>query len=272
MQTDQTLAKSPRQPGALQITFGASRAFFGSLAVLAAMFIGIGLFLVWLRAQAASGAVNFSGDLTLLGESAAGAIAVAAGILGIAWWLKRRIPRIRLHENALHTLGQGRDQLDFFVDIEDVYSVSNGLFGWRVAPGTPWVIVDNRVARFGKLRSELVARQIAQRGELLWQRLQAGGDVVFHMFPAGAAHDQIWTWSRSVDHPVSPVTLNARSLSIDGKTIPIAQLRPIDRSIWHETIKFETVDGTLVCKTVSNAILSLDLLLTLIEELQRPAG
>lgn len=272
MQTDHALDKSSRQPGTLQATFGASRAFFGSLAVLAAMFIGIGLFLVWLRAQAASGAVHFSGDLAPLGESAAGAVAIGAIILGVAWWLKRRIPKIRLHENALHALGQGRDQLDFFVDIEDLYTVSNGLFGWRVAPGKPWVIVDNRVARFGKLGTELIARQIAQRGELLWQRLQAGGDVVFHMFPAGAAHHQIWTWSRSVDHPVSPVTLNARWLTIDGKTVPIAHLRPIDRSIWHETIKFETDDGTLVCKTASNAILSLDLLPTLIEELQRPAG
>ena len=261
-----------RQPGAHIATFGPSRLYFGVLYALAAMFIGIGAFVLWLRQQAIDGSLHFSGDLTLLLEGAAGLVAAGGVALLVAWRLKRRLCTIHLHENALRAVGRGRDQLDFFVDIEDVYSVSNGLFGWRVAPGAPWVIVDNRVARFGKLRSDLIARQIAQRGELLWQRLQAGGDVVFHMFPAGAAHDQIWTWSRSVDHPVSPVTLNARSLTIDGKTVPIARLRPIDRSIWHETIKFETVDGTLVCKTVSNAILSLDLLLTLIEELQRPAG
>lgn len=261
-----------RQPGAHIATFGPSRLYFGMLYMLAAMFIGIGVFVLWMRAQAAAGSINFTGDPTVLLEGAAGLIAAGGVALMVAWRLKRRLCTIHLHENALRAVGRGRDQLDYFADIEDVYAVSNGLFGWRVAPGTPWVIVDNRVAHFAKLNRELTTRQVAQRGEVLWNRLQAGGEVVFHLFPAGAAHDQIWTWSRSVDHPVSPVVLTASSLTIEGKTVPIAQLRPIDRSIWHEKIRFETVDGTAVCKTVSNAVLSLELLLTLVEELQRPAG
>jgi membrane protein implicated in regulation of membrane protease activity len=265
-------SRTPREPGALLATFGTSRSFVAVFALLAALFVGVGVFLLWLHGQVVSHGMNFSGDAAILSMTGFASVALGAAALLLAWSLTRRQVTIHLHENGLRTVGGGQDQLDYFEDIQDVYRVSTGLFGWRSAPGAAWTKVDNRVSRGAQLRDELVSRQIAQRGDVLWQRLQAGGSVVFHLFAPGAAQGQIWWRAGNVDHPVSPVVLTAHSLTMAGVTMPLAQLRAIDRSIWHETIKFMAVEGTEFHRTPSNAILSLDLLLVLIEELQRPAG
>lgn len=264
---------SSREPGPQLATFGRSRSFVGAIAALALLFIAVGALLFWLHGRVVAHAINFTGDPKVLTLAGAGALAIGLGAMTLAWWRTRHQMTFFLHEHALRAVGAGRDQLDFFEDIEDIYrSGTTGVFGWRRTPGMPWITVDNRVSHFSRLYDELAGRHIAQRGELLWNRLQTGGGVTFHLFPAGAAQGLIWWRSGNVDHPVTPITLTARELTIGGKTIAVARLRPIDRSAWHETIKFVSVDGEEIFRTTANAILSLALLLTLIEELQRPAG
>jgi hypothetical protein len=69
---------------------------------------------------------------------------------------------------------------------------------------------------------------------------------------------------------VGDITLTPRTPTIAGKTIALARLRRLDRGVQREEVTFVDVDGEVFHRTPSTAILSLDLLLALIEELQPP--
>jgi hypothetical protein len=256
--------------GPLVATYGTSRSFLGVGRLLAALFVVAGAFVLWLATRTGHEGLQFGGDPKLLQGVGFGLVAVGVAVERIFGTMARRHVTIHVHEHGVRAIGRERDQVDFHVDIEDIYLVSTGLFGWRASPTKPWVIVDNRVSKMAELRQHLLGLQLAQRGERLWNQLQAGGSVTFHMIPEAAVRRQIWVDARDVDHPVSDITLTPRELTIAGKTIALARLRKLDRGVQRERVKFIDVDGNAFYETQSNAILSIALLLALIEELQPP--
>ncbi len=260
-----------RELGPLVATYGPSRSFVGAGRALCAVFVVIGVLPLWLFSRIGHDGAKFDGDPNLLLATGVGLIVFGIVFERVISMMARRHVTVHVHENAMRAVSRGRDQVDFHEDIEDIYLVSTGLFGWRATPSSPWVIIDNRISKMAQLRQHLLGYQLAQRGERLWKQLHTQGRVTFHLVPDGAAKRQIWVNTRNVDHPVTDITLTPRELTIAGKTVAIARLRKMDRSIWHERVQFVDVDGNVIYETVSNAVLSLDLLLALIEELQRPA-
>ncbi len=259
-----------RELGPLVATYGTSRSFVGTGRLLGALFAIVGVLVLWLATRVGQDGLQFSGDPRLLHLVGGGLIVVGIAVERIFWTIARRQVTVHLHEHGLRAIGHGRDQVDLHADIEDVYLVSTGLFGWRSSPASPWVVIDNRVSKMAELREHLLGYQLAQRGERLWNQLQAGASVTFHLVPDAAARRQVWVNAHDVDHPVSDITLTPRELTIAGRTIALARLRKLDRSAWHERVKFVDVDGNVFHEASSNAILSLNLLLALIEELQPP--
>lgn len=261
--------KHRRDPGPVVATYGGSRSFAVAGWIIALIFGGSGGFLLWLASRVRSGGMRFSGDVAVLDKAGFAGVAIGVAALALFAVLERRRTTFHVHARAIRAVGNGRDQLDWFEDIEDLYLAPTGQFGYRAGPGAPWVIIDQRVSRMADLRQRLIAGQLAQRGANVHHALAAGHAAVFRHFSRSAnAHQAMWR-PGNVDHPTQDILLDARALTIEGQVIPLARLARVDRSMWRDQVSFTDVDGRAVHQMPSTSVLSLDLLAGALASLQR---
>lgn len=247
-------------------SYGASRSFAFAGWFISALLAGTGGFLFWLAAQARSGKLTFTGNLELLYQAGGALIGVAVVVAILFAIIVRRRVTVHAHANGLHAVSPGRDQVDLYRDL-DVYLAPTGLFGYR-GPGAPWVLVDNRVSRMAELRQRLLDGQLAHRLPLLRDQLARGGAVTFRYFStADNQHQAMWN-PRKVDLPTQDLVLTPQTLTVAGKTIPLAHLARVTPSTWRDQVTFTDTGGTVLHAMPATSVLSLALLCAVLETLQ----
>jgi hypothetical protein len=261
-------APTPRSPGKLIAMYGGSRSFAFAFFVLIILFSGVGGFLLWLIKQARTGALKFTGDITILEKASGALFAVAALALVIFVIVTRRRATFHLHEHAVRAVWRNREQVDFFDELEDVYVPSLRLFGYRTRPGTPWVIVDHRVRRWAELRQQVIAAQVTLRTPLLRFHLQQGGATAFRYFSIAGAAQQALLNPRNVNHPTQDLVVTGRVMSVAGKALPLAQLARVDRGGLPDTLTIRDVAGHVFHSLPAASLLSIELLQAVLEALR----
>ena len=262
-------ASTPRSPGKLIATYGGSRLFAMSFIVLVVLFSGVGGFLFWLAKQASTGALKFTGDITILTKAGGSLFGVALVALVIFVIATRRRATFHVHEHAIRAVWSSREQVDFFDEMEDLYLPLQKLFGYRSRPGTPWVIVDHRVGKWGDLKQRVVSAQITQRTPLLRFQLQQGGATVFRFFSVAGAAAQVLLNPRNVNRPTQDLTVNGQAIFVAGKALPLGQLARVDRGgVLPEMLTIRDVTGQEFYSLPVASMLSVDLLQAVLEAMR----
>lgn len=257
-----------REPGRLVATYGPGRTalFLGWL--LAGLFLGVGGFLLWIRGQVGRG-IEFHGDPAVLVGTAVGALLLGAIVGALTWRIVGSHVRIEEYEQGLRTLGRGIDDFAYFADIEDVWIAPNTLWGWRVAPGGRWTVVDQRLSRGGRLLKRLVEQQAAQRGPGLLARLRAGDGVGFRIACERPPRNRVGS---DPVHPAADIVLSVRELVVDGLRLPIERIAGMELRHTDTDVRFVAPDGAVLAKLSMEAVLSRDLLAWLIRQTKVPAA
>jgi hypothetical protein len=262
-------ASTPRSPGKLIATYGGSRLFATVFILFAVLFSGVGGFLFWLAKQASTGALKFTGDISILTRAGGALFGVAMVGLIIFVIATRRRATFYLHEHAIRAVWSSREQTDFFDELEDVYLPRQKLFGYRTRPGTPWVIVDHRVARWGELKQRVISAQTTQRTPLLRFQLQQGGATVFRFFSVAGAAAQVLLNPRNVNHPTQDLTVNGQAVFVAGKALPLGQLARVDRGgALPEMLSIRDAAGHVFHSLPVASMLSVDLLQAVLEAMR----
>jgi hypothetical protein len=248
--------------------YGQSRSFRFALYGLAALFLVVGVFVLFLAWQVRSGGVKFTGDISILYATGFGGIGVALAIGIGTWLLVASQPTYFLYENAIHAVGRNFNRLDRYDAIEDLFHFFWGGFGYRANPASPWIFAGARNSRIGQLTENLRNLHAARRGAVLYERLRAGQAVTFRCVPEDVALSKSLVATRNMDFPTTELELTADQLKIDGKAIEIARIGEFRGNLWTERCKIVDVDGAVFHSMHITSIMSPDALLYLIERLQ----
>lgn len=256
--------------GPLVATYGKSRSFLLAGWCMAALFAGVGVFVLWLSTRIGPD-FRFSGDVSLLYMTAAGALALGAGVAFLVWRLAASQPRFELFENGIRATGPEGERTTLYRDLEDLYSFFYGGIGYRASPGAPWTFIGSRIHRVAELSERLRSLQVRHRGERLHQQLLAGKPVVFRYVEDKVARSKSLVASRDMDFPTFDITLTADQLRIGQKSIALARIANIRTNGWTETSRIVDIDGNVFYKIHPSAVLSFELLQALIARRQQAA-
>jgi hypothetical protein len=249
--------------------YGQSRSFRIVLYGLALLFAAVGVFGLFLGMQAASGALRFDGDISILYKAGAGSIGVALLIALVTWRLTSSQPTFYLYENAIHAAGPKVDRVDRYEDIEDLFSFFWGGLGYRANPKAPWTfIAANRISKYAQLRDYFTELHVEKRGPLLLNRLAAGETIRFRCVPEQVALSKSMVASRDMNFETYDLELNARSLKIKDKIIDVQRIGEFRGNLWTERCQIIDIDGRLWHSLHLTAIMSPKVLLFLIVNLQ----
>lgn len=254
--------------GALIATYGKSRSFLFVGWFLAALFSGVGLFVLWLTTQFGPN-FKFTGHVSFLYVVGYGSLALGAAIAFVFWRLAASQPTFQLFENGIRASGRAGENVILYRDLEDLYSFFYGGIGYRAAPGAPWTFIGSRIHRFAELSERLSSLQIEHRGEALYQQLRAGKPVVFRYFEDSVAQSKSMVATRNMDFPTFDMMLSADRLHIGQKSIDIGRIADIKTNLWTEKSSIIDVDGKVFHKIHPSSILSFALLHALIGRQQQ---
>lgn len=256
--------------GPLIATYGKSRSFLLMGWLMAALFAGVGAFVLWLSTRIGPD-FRFSGDVSLLYMAGFGALALGAAIALLIWRLAASQPRFALFGNGIRATGPDGEHITLYRDLEDVYSFFYGGIGYRESPGAPWIFIGSRIHRVAELSERLRSLQIRHRGERLHQQLLAGNTVVFRYVEDKVAQSKSMVASREMDFPTFDITLTADQLRIGQKSIDLARIANITTNGWMETSSIVDIDGNVFHKIHPSSVLSFGLLEALIARRQQAA-
>ncbi|MCB2408775.1 hypothetical protein [Hymenobacter lucidus] len=252
--------------------YGPSRSLSSVIGLCAALFAGVGIFVLLLPTLLAGSATRFDGDPSLLFGVGAGFTAL--GLLGVAgvWYFYRTKPRVHLHQEGLVVVAGGHTTQCRFDQLQDLYLFYYlGGFAFRASAATPWTFVRATTSQSAELQREVVARQVAQRGALLYEQLLAGQAVRFAYLPMAAGYLKSLAATSSLDYPEQEMVLTRDSLTVEGRAYPLADIADIKGNSWTETLQIRHVDGSVILTTHFSSVLSLDLLYALLGTLQTGA-
>ncbi|WP_437328275.1 hypothetical protein [Sorangium sp. So ce381] len=258
-------------PGDVIGTYGKSRSLLFTGWFLAALLAGAGALVLSLVPGPGS-TVRFEGDVSVLYRAGYGAIALGVVIALGTWWVVGSQPVFVLHQNAIQARERKGTRTDFYADIEDLYTFYFGGIGYRATPQAPWVFIGARTSRYAELSKTLRMRHVEQRGERLYHELQAGRSVGFRALPDSVALSKTLFASRNMNHPMQRIELTRGHLTIEGKTIAIERIADVASNLWAERSQILDVDGRVFHTMHSNAVMSFDVLVTLIARLQQDAA
>lgn len=247
--------------------YGKSRSFLIVGGCLAALFIGVGLFVLWLTTRIGPD-FRFDGDVALLYEVGVGALAIGAAVALLYWRLAASQPTFHLYEHGIRASGRGGDVVTLYRELEDLFMFFYGGIAYRAAPGAPWQFIASRIHRFGELSSLLRELQVVHRGELLGRRLDEGHPVVFRYFDDSVGRSKSAVASRNMNFPTHELVLTPDRLLIAHESIPLARIGSVDTNLWAETASIVDVDGKPFFRIHPSSILSFDLLHYLIARQQ----
>ncbi|MGK3989427.1 hypothetical protein WME99_40650 [Sorangium sp. So ce136] len=260
-----------QKPGNVLGTYGKSRSLLFTGWFLAALFAGAGALVLSLVPGPGS-TVRFDGDVSVLYGVGYGAIALGVAIALGTWWAVSSQPVFVLHENAIQARERKGTRTDYYADIEDLYTFYFGGIGYRATPQAPWVFIGARSSRYAELSETLRMRHVEQRGERLYQELQAGRTVEFRALPDSVALSKTLFASRNMDYPMQRIELTRGHLTIQGKSIAIGRIADVTSNSWVERSQILDVDGGVFHTMHSNAVMSFDVLVALIARLQQDAA
>ncbi|UOD28248.1 hypothetical protein INH39_22680 [Massilia violaceinigra] len=254
--------------GSLIATYGKSRSFLFVGWFMAALFAGVGLFVLWLTTRIGP-TFKFTGDVSFLYTVGFGLLALGAAIALVFWRLAASQPAFQLFDNGIRATGPAGENIILYRDLEDLYSFFYGGIGYRAAPGAPWTFIGSRIHRFAELSERLSSLQIEHRGEALYQQLRTGKPVVFRYFEDSVAQSKSMVATRNMEFPTFDMILSADQLQIGQKSIDIARIADIKTNLWTEKSSIIDVDGKVFHKIHPSSILSFALLHALIARLQQ---
>ncbi|NHZ63378.1 hypothetical protein [Massilia genomosp. 1] len=254
--------------GPLIATYGKSRSFLFVGWFMAALFAGVGLFVLWLTTRIGPN-FRFNGDVSLLYMVGFGSLALGIATALLFWRLAASQPTFQLFENGIHASGPDGGKVTLYRDLEDLYSFFYGGIGYRAAPGAPWTFIGSRIHRFAELSERLNSLQVKHRGEALHQQLRAGKPVIFRYFEDSVAQSKSMVATRNMDFPTFEMILSADQLQIGQKSIQIARISNIKTNLWTEKSSIIDVDGKVFHKIHPSSILSFALLHALIARQQQ---
>lgn len=254
--------------GPLLATYGKSRSFLVVGWSMAALFAAVGAFVLWLSTRIGPD-LRFSGDVSLLYLVGFGALALGAASGGVVWRLAASQATFQLFDKGIRASGPDGDTITLYRDLEDLYSFFYGGIGYRASPRAPWTFIGSRIHRFAELSERLRSLQIAQRGEALHRQLDAGQPVIFRYVEERVAQSKSLVASRNMDFPTFELSLTAERLQIGQDSIDIARIAAIETDAWTEQSGIVDVDGAVFHKMHPRAILSFELLQTLIARRQQ---
>lgn len=262
-----TATTDPQSLGQLLGTYGKSRSFLIVGWFLAALFAGLGAYVLWLTTRVGQD-FNYSGDIKSLYGTGFGALVLGIGIAILYWRLAASQPTFRLYEYGIRASKGGSDNVTLYRDLEDLFVFFYGGIAYRAAPGRPWFFIASRIHKMAELNRRLRSLQVEHRGEILEQRLDAGLPVVFRYFDDSVGRAKSFAATRNMDFPTHDLILTRNRLQIGQNSIALDRIQDITTGLWSETSKIVDVDGKVFFKIHPSSILSFDLLYCLIARQQ----
>lgn len=261
--------------GALVSMHGFSRMGTVALSLFAAVFIGAGALLMFALAQVERGEARLVPGAEPWFRCGAATCVAVGGLAALGLLLARsRGLRVYVHENAVRTVRRGRERIDRYEDIEDLYHLDppavlingagpGGVLAFRNPAREDWVVVKGKLSRYAQLQAAVRARQVRRRGELLLPRLLAGDELRFRYFSDRQSLRKEWWGVGRLRTPENAIVLSARELRIGDRALPLARLGRVDRGEW---LELYDIDGRPFHQFHHGAVLSQDLLLELLRE------
>ncbi|HEX7637806.1 MAG TPA: hypothetical protein VF457_05365, partial [Burkholderiaceae bacterium] len=258
--------------GALVSMHGFSRMGTVALSLFAAVFIGAGALLMFALAQVERGEARLVPGAEPWFRCGAATCVAVGGLAALGLLLARsRGLRVYVHENAVRTVRRGRERIDRYEDIEDLYHLDppavlingagpGGVLAFRNPAREDWVVVKGKLSRYAQLQAAVRARQVRRRGELLLPRLLAGDELRFRYFSDRQSLRKEWWGVGRLRTPENAIVLSARELRIGDRALPLARLGRVDRGEW---LELYDIDGRPFHQFHHGAVLSQDLLLEL---------
>jgi hypothetical protein len=153
-------------------------------------------------------------------------------------------------------------------DIEDLYTFFFGGIGYPASMQAPWIFLAGRIHHFADLSQRLRALHVEKRGEQLYQDLMSGKSVAFRCLPDSVALSKSLFASRNMDHPKFNVDLTSSQLKVLDKRIDIQRISDITTNFWVEKSQMLDTDGRVFHTMHPTAVMSFDVLCSLIARLQ----
>ncbi len=152
------MTTSARDLGPLVATYRKSRSFLFVGWFMAALFIGVGAFVLWLGSRVGSPGFTSAATSRCCTRSAT-ALGLGVALIFLIWRLGASQPTFQLFQNGIRASGPDGDTRTLYRDIEDLYTFFYGGIGYRAAPGAPWTFIGGRTSRFAELSERLRGAQ-----------------------------------------------------------------------------------------------------------------
>ncbi|MDH0747876.1 hypothetical protein N5D61_16190 [Pseudomonas sp. GD03842] len=281
-----TNSQAPSASGELIATFRQGKALLIFSLILAAVFLGLAVFVLYLSTilPEANGPASLqtSRGMTLSFDSKQAVLNFTAGFLallglcmvGITVWQKKlRKSHYEVYENGIVRITKEQRDYTAFAEIEDLYLFSSGQaaltglitnLAYRRNAAEPFHRVIESLKGFQAFQELVRDLHVRARLPAVAEALEAGRSVTFNCI--NSKH----VWGKRVTGDflkvtTSPIVVHRDFLEYQGNTVPVSSLRQVDLNAWTENVVIKDEHGRPVLTTIATGILSHDLFLNTLD-------
>nr|WP_314566567.1 hypothetical protein [uncultured Pseudomonas sp.] len=278
---------TPATPGELIATFRQGKAFLIFSLILAAVCLGLAVFVLYLSTIVPMGddgpvslhtsrgmTLNFANQHTVFYFTSGLLAVVGLCIVGTYVWQKKlRNTHYEVYEHGLARIT--KDQRDYtpFTEIEDLYLFSSGQtvltglitnLAYRRNAAEPFHRVIETLKGFHEFQGLVRDLHVRARLPVVAEALETGHSVTFNCINS----KQVWgkrVTGNFLKITTSPIVVNRDFLEYQGNTVPMSSLRTVDLNAWTENVVIKDENGKPVLSTIATGILSHDLFLNTLD-------
>ncbi|WP_426133642.1 hypothetical protein [Pseudomonas sp. PWP3-1b2] len=285
MQSSSTHA--PSATGELVATFRQGKAFLIFSLILAAVFLGLAVFVFYLSTIVPMGndgpvSIQTSRGMTLNFASQHSVFYFTTGLLAVVGLFivgtyfrqkKLRNTHYEVYENGLLRITKEQRDYTPFAEIDDLYLFSSGQtvltglitnLAYRRNAAEPFHRVLETLKGFQKFQELVRELHVRARLPAVAQTLESGGGVTFNCINS----KQVWgkrMTGNFLKVTTSPIVVHRDFLEYQGNKVPMSSLRTVDLNAWTEKVVIKDENGKPVLSTIATGILSHDLFLNTLD-------
>lgn len=282
-----TNPQAPSATGELIATFRHGKAFLIFSLILAAVLLGLAVFVFYLSTilpmgddgpvtlQTSRGmTLNFASGHVVFSFTTGLLAIVGLCILGLTVWQKKlRNTHYEVYENGITRITKEQRDYTAFTEIEDLYLFSSGqtaLIGlitnlaYRRNAAEPFHRVIETLKGFQAFQELVRDLHVRARLPAVAEVLEAGHSVTFNCINS----QQVWgkrVTGNFLKVTTAPIVVHRDFLEYQGNRVSMSSLRTVDLNAWTENVVIKDENGKPVLSTVATGILSHDLFLNTLD-------